>query len=312
MHTSVPKRLVPRLLRALVHIAPVDALKAVPGMRTVYNFLDDLAWTGINQTVWEIEGSKMYLDPWDGSAMRRTYRSYLSALKEPMTTRLFKEAVHEGDTVIDVGANIGFFSLFAARLVGKTGRVYAFEPEPRNFQLLTKNIALNMYDNVVAYQKAVWRHSGRMKLYLANVLDTGAHTLRARHDTQYFDCSCGGQEVEVESIVMDSFLPLAHSASVIKMDIEGAEVGALEGMGGIIQGNPRLKLFMEFFPEAMREMGDSPEAFIRTLRDYGFSAMVIDELETKRPRTYSVSRVDELLSLCDDRKKIVNLLLTRQ
>lgn len=305
------KLLLPRLLADLAQSAPAG-LKSVLGMRSVYDRLENLAWRGINQTVWEIEGSRMYLDPWDRSPMRRTFRSYLRAPKEPLTTKLFKNAIRRGDTVLDVGANIGFFSLLAARLVGETGRVHAFEPEPRNFKFLIKNIALNAYDQIAAYNKAIWRQPGHLKLYLSNELDTGAHTLRVRHAMRYFDQSSEGQSVDVECVVMDSFLAGVERVDVIKMDIEGAEAGALEGMAAMIQANPGLKMFVEFYPDALREMGDSPEAFIHTLLgDYGFSALVIDELGAKT-RTYPITRVEALLALCRERATIVNLLLTRE
>jgi len=74
-----------------------------------------------------------------------------------------------------------------------------------------------------------------------------------------------------------------------------------------------LKLFVEFYPEAMREMGDSPETLVRTLLgDYGFSALVIDELRTVKTKTYPIDRIDELLALCEGKKRIANLLLTRR
>lgn len=311
LRSDTGKLLLPRLLGDLAQSTPAR-LKAVLGMRSVYERLENLVWRGIRQTVWEIEGSRMHLDPWERSPMRRTFRSYLRAPKEPLTTKLFKETIRRGDTVLDVGANIGFFSLLAARLVGETGRVYAFEPEPRNFRFLIKNIALNAYGQIVAYNKAVWRRPGHSKLYLSNELDTGAHTLRVRHAMRYFDQTSEGQFVEVECVVMDSFLAPPGRIDVIKMDIEGAEAGALEGMVGIIRDNPGLKLFVEFYPDAIREMGDSPEVLIRTLLgDYGFSGLVIDELGATT-RMYPINHIDALLALCRERAKIVNLLLTRE
>ncbi len=222
-HDGAPRRLAPRLLRTVVRAVPTAWLSRVQGVRAVYNFLDDLAWAGINETIWEIEGSKMYLDPWDGSPMRRTFRSYLSTPKEPETARLFKEVIRPGDTVVDIGANVGFFSLLAARLVGTAGRVYAFEPEPQNFALLTKNIALNGYTHVVAYRKAVWRRAGLVKLYLSNALDTGAHTLRPKHATRYFDQDRDGHAIEVECVVLDAFLaPGSREVSSIGVETERA------------------------------------------------------------------------------------------
>src|SRR4030042_7144688 len=95
----------------------------------------------------EIQGSKMYVNVHEKDpSMRSTFRTYaLNLIHEKATTELFKTMVKEGDVVLDMGANIGYFTILAARLVGKKGKVYSFEPEPRNYSYLKKNIELNKY-----------------------------------------------------------------------------------------------------------------------------------------------------------------------
>ena len=125
-----------------------------PGALEVYNFLFRYLWPYKN--IIEIQGSKMYIDINNESLnMQQTFQGYASNLiHEKTTTELFKQAVKEGDTVVDLGANIGYFSLLAARIVRERGRVFAFEPEPKNYSYLVKNIKLNNYDNIEALQKA--------------------------------------------------------------------------------------------------------------------------------------------------------------
>ena len=69
-------------------------------------------------------------------------------------TALVKRIVRNGDIVVDIGAHIGYYTLIFARLVGPKGKVFAFEPEPNNFNLLIKNIKINGYKNIIPVQKA--------------------------------------------------------------------------------------------------------------------------------------------------------------
>ena len=284
----------------------------IPGASTLYHFLNELLWLWPTKSVTEIEGSKMYVNPRVKGPMRTAFRGYIrSCGKEKLTTQIFKQVVKEKDTVVDIGANIGYFTLLAARLVGEGGKVYAFEPEPRNYNMVLKNIALNGYENVVPVQKAVSNVGGTVRLYLSSK-DIGAHTIRQYHDKEQFDEKESGEFVEVESITLDEFLEdRKHSVDVIKMDIEGAEMAALSGMDRIIRENQNLKMFIEFYPSAIREMGYSPEEFVHKLLNYGFSITAIDELRTPRNQYLRINNVDELMNLCEDEEKIVNLFLER-
>src|SRR5260370_4391252 len=115
----------------------------VPGTQVIYELLFRLFWP--NKKVVEVQGSMMYVDVFDPDpSMRRTFRAYaLNRVHEESTTSLFRSIVKEGDVVVDVGANVGYFTLLAAKLTGSNGKVYAFEPEPRNYRYLLSNIQLN-------------------------------------------------------------------------------------------------------------------------------------------------------------------------
>jgi FkbM family methyltransferase len=286
----------------------------IPGVRRAYGVLRNITWIGTKKTVWEIEGSKMYLNPWEKSPMRRTFRSYIRYQKEPLTTKIVREGLKPGYCVIDIGANIGYFTLLAASIVGKKGTVYAFEPEPTNFHFLCKNIELNDYDMVVPFQKAVSNTSGTVKLYLANERDTGAHTLREHHEMEYFNTKAYGKFVEVEAVKLDEVVSeIKKPVDFIKMDMEGSEANAFAGMKRILGGNRNLKILTEFYPLALREMGNSPEQFAREiLVDCGFSCFVVDELRTSEERCFQINSVDELMSLCNEKDKILNLFLERK
>lgn len=278
----------------------------------VYDFLFRHLHPWPKTTVLEIEGSKMFLNSRDKSSMGKAFRGYILAPKEELTTQIFKDVVREEDTVVDIGANIGYFTLLAAKLVGSKGKVYAFEPEPRNYSMVLKNVELNGYDNVIANQKAISNISGTVRLYLSDK-DIGSHTLRERHDVPQFAESQSGEFVEVESITLDEFFNNKRCPiNVIKMDMEGAEMLALSGMDRIINENKNLKMFVEFFPSAMREMKCSPEEFVRkVLEDYHFSILAIDELRAPTNKCLKITNVEELMNLCKEDGKIVNLFLTK-
>ena len=146
----------------------------IPGINQVYNYLFEFLWPENN--VLEVQGSKMYLNIHDKSH-GKTFRYYaMNRVHEEFTTILFKHFIKEGDIVVDCGTNIGYFTLLAAKLTGMKGKVYSFEPEPKNYNFLLKNIDLNGYNNVFPANKAVSDKTGTVKLYICPY-DTGHHTI---------------------------------------------------------------------------------------------------------------------------------------
>jgi len=112
---------------------------------------------------------KLFLDRHDQDA----YSVILDS--ETKELQLLRSIIKEGDTVIDVGANIGFYTLLFRSIVGKKGRVIAFEPEPKNFSLLKKTIDTNKFENVITYQIAVGSKNSIVKLLLSE--DSGQHQI---------------------------------------------------------------------------------------------------------------------------------------
>ncbi len=287
---------------------PEIGLGKIPGLWGVYDILFQLFWPYEN--IMEINGSKMYLDVRDkSSSMRQTFQRYaLSRIHEPTTTRIFENVVKKGDNVLDCGANIGYFTLLFARLVGSEGKVYAFEPEPRNFEFLTRNIQLNGYSRVTAINKAVSDGTGVVRLYI-NPKDTGHHTIK-----QYSGVTDDNRKfVDIESISLDSFFKDKYSIDVIKMDIEGSEPLAFSGMDNLIKESKNLKMIMEFYPLVIKEMGFSPEDFARKLLEYyKFSIYVIsDDYSGSKNKHIKINNVDELMDLCKEKDAHLNLFLEK-
>lgn len=132
----------------------------------------------------------------------------------------------KGDIIVDAGANIGTFSVRAAKIVGNEGKVIAIEPEASNLVLLRRNVEANELSNVVIIPKGVWSAKGTLKLNIA----TGPSGHSFYRDKCYgTDTATESQDVEVDSI--DGILKELgiDGADFIKMDVEGAEVEGLRG-----------------------------------------------------------------------------------
>ena len=165
----------------------------------------------LKSNVTEINGHKMFLDSKD------TLRLSILGVHEPFETEIIKKEIKKGDTVLDIGANIGYYTLIFAELVGENGKVFAFEPDPTNFAILEKNVEANGYKNVVLVQKAVTNKPGKLGLYL-NEDRKAAHRIYDPHN--------GSKSIEIESIKLDDyFKDYDGEMDFIKMDIEGAEGG---------------------------------------------------------------------------------------
>src|SRR4030042_1758513 len=158
--------------------------------------------------------------------------------------------------------------------------VNVFDPEPRNYEFLTRNIQLNGYDNVVALQKAVADKPGMVKLFICPY-DTGHHTIQKYDGIHAYRPEFVTKKkefVEVEQLGLDDFLRgKTTRINVIKMDVEGAEMLALAGMEELIRENKNLIMLIEFFPLLIKEMGQSPEDFARRLlEDFHFKMVVFE------------------------------------
>lgn len=212
----------------------------------------------------DVVGHTMYLDPTDEVVSPMLLRD---GCYEPFETEVIKSVVKPGDVVVDLGANVGYFTLLLARLVGETGKVIAFEPDPHNFGLLRKNIRANGYRNVVLHQQAVGQRSGTQKLFLCE---------KNRGDHRLYDSQDGRATVDVSVTTIDQALGKGQRVDFIKMDIQGCEPGALQGMQETLRHNPGVKMITEFWPEGLSRYGVEPEDYWRQLTRCGFHLWHMD------------------------------------
>ena len=222
----------------------------------------------------KVNGRRLYLHP-DSSSCRPLF---LEGFLERVETSLFKKSINKGATVIDIGAHIGYYTVLASDLVGRKGKVFAFEPDPKNYEVLVRNI--NELNNVTAYQMAVSDRTGTLKLFIPPH-DRGSSSLWTPDDAR--------EQVEVNVVKLDDFLGnIDCPISVIKIDAEGSETTVLRGMHNIMVSND-LTIFIEFWPTGLRGAGTSPEELLNLLMGNGFNLYEIDE---RKRRTVSFDIAD--------------------
>ena len=215
---------------------------------------------------------------------------------EPFETELVINEVRPGDTVIDLGAHIGYYTLLLARLVGPSGRVIAFEPDPANFELLQRNVEGNGYRNVTLCPLAVSDRCGRAQLY-RSADNAGDHRLHASPEAR--------ASVLVETVSLDHFFrDYAGRVDLVKMDVQGSEGAALEGMRGLLSRLPRLKLLTEFWPAGLARAGWSAARYLGQLQGHGFRLYALHE---ERPGLWRVSADQLLRDFPPDQECFANL-----
>lgn len=207
---------------------------------------------------YNVMGHKMWLYPGSITTQEMVYGTY-----EQDTVKLFGELLKPGMTFVDVGAFIGFYTLLTARLVGYSGKVYAFEPNPVAFEILLRNINTNNYWGIVlAIPKAVADYQGQAQLFLRGEPAEG--TLYGNEVSD---------SVEVATVSLDEFFsaegwPAVH---LVKIDVEGAEIKVLKGMRETVRRNSYLKLVIEFNPGNQIKAVGNYEAIFENLLQLGFN-----------------------------------------
>jgi FkbM family methyltransferase len=160
---------------------------------------------------------------------------------EQETTLFIRKYLNEGDTTWDVGANIGYFSLEFARSVGPKGKVLSFEPHPEIFQVLQRNVKRNKYKNVSLQNVACGEVATFSKLYFSTE-NEGNHKI--------VENSSSNDSVKTKIVKLSAFLE-THPPRLIKMDIEGAELLALKGLGADYLKHNSVDFVIEYHPYEM-------------------------------------------------------------
>lgn len=242
----------------------------IPPVGAAYKYL--YRKLAVKEVILQIHGGKMITrtSELDGISHELIYCSAY----EKLETKLFEQYVAKDMIVVDIGANVGYYTLLAAKLVGDKGKVFAFEPEPDNYALLVRNVELNGYGNVITVRKAVSSKMGRAKLFLNK--QTGAHGfLPDREDVIGV--------MTVETVSLDEYFGGKECpVDIIKLDVEGSEISVLLGMQNVVKNNDNLKLFTEFWPWGLQKSGFPLQGYWDKLVESGFSFIyLINEQEQR-------------------------------
>ncbi len=170
----------------------------------------------------------------------------------------FEAEIPRGAVVFDIGANVGYYSLLAAVLVGAGGKVYAFEPLPRNIDFLRKHIALNQLKNIEVIEAAVSAQTGKSSF------DLGASSAMGH-------ISNSG-EIEVRLVSLDDMLEQGtlHQPDYMKVDVEGAEFEVLKGARKLLERH-RPVLFLD------THQREAHQPSITLLKELGYTFKILDE-----------------------------------
>lgn len=184
-----------------------------------------------------------------------------SGIFECEETALCKQLIQCNDRVLDVGANIGYYTLLFCDLVSTNGVVVAIEPDNNNFEILKHNLRKQAANGIASlHQLGLGHKEQKAQLFRAEE-NTGMHRM-------YASVCCSAESSEVSVIQGDS-LALAP-LDFIKIDIEGYEPFALQGLCSTLKQSPKLKILCEFSPLSLLEAGYSPALFLQEMRDLGF------------------------------------------
>src|SRR3989344_3444493 len=291
----------------------------------------NIFWRGFQLLFYEIFGKKQIVSNVNGFSMLLDLQTpgiskalFVYGTREILDTQIVQEVMRDNMDVIEVGGNIGYYTLLEAN--GSAGTIYVFEPDPRNKPILEKNILMNnLQDRIKLYPWAVGDKSGNQQFYLGRKSNLSSTQPR-------FGTTTGGQ-LEVKSIKLDDFKP-AYAASFLRMDIEGAEDSVIRGMEKILlQGKP-FAFLIELHLTLYKTLNIPFVETLRHLKDIGFicryaiSAGVIEHplliskgykpirgvQETEKGHgLYEHIKMDDLIEMMDEKKKIVrSVLLVRE
>ena len=207
-------------------------------------------------------------------SLRHASADYVSGTNELPVQEALRDHLGAGDVFYDIGANVGFFSLVAARLVGSRGRVYAFEPVPFIADSVEANAARNRFGNVTVLVVAVGAETGTRELFMSS--HPGGATLSAADASADVVGTLQVPTVAIDELVAGG---RARPPTVVKIDVEGAELDVIGGMARTMQ---------TFGPVLLCELDDAaPEGLARklrrfreTLEEHGYEVTVLERSYT--------------------------------
>ena len=207
---------------------------------------------------------------------------------ERAETRFVGSCLRPGMTVLDIGAHHGYYTLLASTLVGSKGRVFAFEPSPRERMRLERHLRMNRCTNVTIEQSALGPDAGEADLFLVEGTDDFCNSLRPPA------VNAQTRKVRVSVETLDIFLTRNPIPDIdfVKLDVEGAELGVLRGASTLLS-RPRRPVFMvEVYDIRTRPWGYSAREIVQFLTQRGYTWFLPAEKGKPVPIDASKSALD--------------------
>lgn len=209
---------------------------------------------------------------------------------EPYETSLVLSLLQPGDVFVDVGANIGYFSVLAASVIGECGKVFAFEPDPDNFRLLQANAALNgLQERISAAEAGLAETAADGRLFLSED-NLGDH--------QIFGAGPERNSVPISLVNGSQYLgPRLQRLDLLKVDTQGSEYQVMAGLLPLLQSLPNVpRVIIELTPLSLRQGGASGRQLIELLATLQQPLSIVDHIQHR----LVVSDAAELAQWCDD------------
>lgn len=208
-----------------------------------------------------IHNNKMLLDISD---MGISKELVLTGWHEKNSSKFIQKEIKEGMSIVEIGANIGYYTLIEANIIGKNGHIYAFEPNLKNMQNLKTNIHLNSYEDMVSfYPFAIGGENTTADFYVA---DFGNLSTFAKRE----DNLCDYKIQKTKVVKLDDILR-GKKIDYFRMDVEGYETEVIKGMHEILSSQEApYGMFIEVHSELLHKLNSTAKEFINKLSGYGY------------------------------------------
>lgn len=193
---------------------------------------------------------------------------------------LIRRICKPGQVVVDIGANVGLYTALSGILVGPSGQVFSFEPDPESFGFLRQTVLINNLKNVHLVNAAAVSKSadkaGKALLYTSS---------QNRGDNRLYYCKESDGSVEVDTLCLDDYFESMKitEVDVIKIDVQGYEGHVIESLERTIARSPKLKMLMEFFPTGLSSADTDPLLLLKKLQAYGLALYEIRKNDCYSP-----------------------------
>lgn len=255
-----------------------------------YMYLGD--YKALTRTIY---GHKMFLDTRDISL---TPHIILDGYWEIWVTKVVTSLIKEGNNIVEIGCNVGYYSVIFASKIGKSGKIFAFEANSQVFEILHQNIEINgFFDRTILENRAVIDKLGKVSF---NILRRhhGSSSI-AKCSDKFLEMYRDSVEmIEVDTVSLDEYFKDKNiKIDIIKIDAEGSEPYIFDGMKKLLGDNPDIIIICEFIPYLISDAKRDPRKFLEEIKLHGFSLKYIDD----KSGDIIDASIDELLQkdLCE-------------